>query len=118
MYTTVITFANHSPIRVSNPEHVDFYGDFERVNCVWDARRSFGHHTLYCYTTQRGKQLYWISRNSGESYFGRDPVTIRTYLPSVKAIKDYFADCEMLVEYHTYVEKKVDPNSILDIDGV
>lgn len=105
--SSIITFTNHSPLRVA---------DADLVQTIWRLPRSFGHHDLERYTTQRGKSLYWISYNSGEFYNGRDPRTTRTYLPTVDAIRRYFEDHDLTARYHAEVEALVDPASILDVD--
>lgn len=107
--SNVITFSNHAPIRIA---------DADLIETVWSSGQDFGHHRLKRYTTKRGKAIYWISYNSGCSYGGHDPETTRTYLSSVKAIRDYFADHEQLESYHAEIEAEVDPDAIIDVDAL
>lgn len=99
----VITFSNHSPIRIADDEKT-----------VWRAGWDFGWHDLESYTTKRGKVLYWMSHNGGTD----KSRTTRTYLPTVAAIREYFAERDMLARYHADVEARVDPGSILDVDAI
>lgn len=105
----VITFTNHAPIRIA---------DADQVETVWSSGQDFGHHRLKRYTTKRGKALYWVSRNSGCSYNGRDPETEREYLRDVAAIRAHFVECERLDVYHAEVEAEVDPASVIDVDAL
>lgn len=105
--SSVITFENHSPVRIA---------DVEKVETVWDADQDFGHHRIKRYTTKLGKALYWASYNSGQSYGTHSPETTRTYLRDAKAIHDYFAEQDRLSTYHAEVEALVDAAVIVDLD--
>jgi hypothetical protein len=104
--SSVITFSNHSPIRVA---------DADLIETVWSSGQDFGHHLLKRYVTKQGKAIYWASYNSGRCYNGRSPDTSRTYLPNVSEIKEYFTRCELDHTYHAEVEAKVDEASIIDV---
>lgn len=104
-----ITFSNHSPIRIADPDQVE---------TVWSSGQDFGHHRLKRYTTKRGKALYWASYNSGQCYGSHEPATVRTYLPNVQAIRSYFEERELTTRYHAEVEAEVDPGSIIDVDAL
>jgi len=107
--SSVITFSNHSPIRVA---------DADLIETVWSSGQDFGHHLLKRYVTKQGKAIYWASYNSGRCYNGRSPDTSRTYLPNVSEIKEYFTRCELDHTYHAEVEAKVDEASIIDVDAI
>ena len=104
----VITFTNHSPIRITSEDNVE---------TVYDAHWDFGHHLLKRYITKRGKALYWASENSGRCYGTHNPETRRTYLPNAAAIRAYFVERDQLEAYHAEIEADVDAASIIDVDA-
>ena len=117
-FTMVLSFVNHSPIRISNPVEESYYDDFERCVCIWSSRQDFGHHQLWKYTTLKGRDIYFITQNSGCSYNGREPQTTNTYLRDINSIKNYFNNLEMMDIYHSKIESKVDVDSILNVDEI
>ncbi len=107
--SSVITFSNHSPVRIA---------DADLIETVWGSDQQWGHHLLKRYTTKRGNSIYWVSRNSGQQVNGREPETIRVYLPNVAAIRSYFAECSLEDVYHNEIEAEVDPAAIIDVDAI
>ncbi len=101
--SSVITFENHSPIRVA---------DADLIETVWDQTRSFGHRLLKRYTTKRGQSLYWMSQHSGSG----DETTTRHYLSDIEAVREFFIVLGLDEEYSSEVEALIDPESIIDVD--
>lgn len=116
----ICTFGNHPPIRFwreLGPEEApnkDYTPD-RYISVVWDARQDFGHHTLEAYTCKSGKQVYFSSYNSGESYGIHEPRTRRTYLRDAKAIEAYFRQ-EDRTDVWFAICGQIDPAMIVDSD--
>ena len=83
-----IVFGNHSPLNIENAETV----------AAWDAHHDFGHYRLIA--VQGTMYHVYSSANSGCTYNGRDPETVRTYLFGCRTKEELIAWLLQRIKQH------------------